>query len=627
MRMRKIGLLVSLLAIGSMIAAACGGGSEATPTTAPAGTTPQAKAPTAVPAVATVQATSTPLPPTATPSASGASSAERFAALQGKLVVTNDAIENAKYGGILQITSGYVPADPDPVNGQGGGQFDQNFGGMIEKLAEWNQFKPTECIPDLTEKWSVDSSGKVYTFNMRPGVNWHDGTPVTAEDVVATFEYRKFLWHTFRRGIRVGGIQDPMYLSSRVVDPMTAEVTLKTTTLVFMPIMCSANFYILPKASIDVATKRMKATEKFDGVWNYTDEPMNGTGPFLLDEVKPGQYTKAVKNPNYWRKDPFGRALPYLDGYTLTWIGDTNLRIGAFRTGKLDFMPTYPMTSKRAGEDIAKALGDKVYVIQGVIGLTEGLNMTGRYPLNNQYEFRFGLALIANIWEFGDRVFEGQIELGSIVSPSIFGDAALPEAERYKTLIYNKDRGPALAEAKRLLDKIGIVPGNTTIPMNCRTSSAKGCEAVEMFASQLRDYGFKTTISAATPGATISAADAATKFAWTSGTISVSTVEPGVIINNRFLSKEADWIDVNGNPAAAVKKLRGFVDLSISTPDLAVRHKALHDAQRVLMNEDANAVMYGYWTWYRPCYTYVRGMFNFATMSEGQQNRYIWLDK
>ena len=246
MRMRRIGLLATLLTIVSMIAGACGGG-ESAPTAKPAG------GGTSVPAVATVQQTSTPLPPTPTPSQGGAFDNERFAALEGKVIVTNDIIKNAKYGGILQMTSGSVPADPDPVNGDGGGQYDQNMGGVLEKLAEWNQFNPTECVPDLTEKWSVDSTGKVYTFNMRPGVKWHDGTDVTANDVVATYEYRKYLWQTFKRGLRVGGIQDPLYASSRAIDGMTAEITLKNPSLAFMPIMCSANFYIMPKKAIDAA--------------------------------------------------------------------------------------------------------------------------------------------------------------------------------------------------------------------------------------------------------------------------------------------------------------------------------------------------------------------------------------
>jgi len=107
MSKKRTGLLATLLMILSMVASACGGGSQATATPKPAGTSAPG-APTSVPAVATVQATTTPLPATPTPNVAGATDAERFAALEGKVIVTNDGIKNAKYGGTLQITSGSV---------------------------------------------------------------------------------------------------------------------------------------------------------------------------------------------------------------------------------------------------------------------------------------------------------------------------------------------------------------------------------------------------------------------------------------------------------------------------------------------------------------------------------------
>src|SRR5205085_12380206 len=49
--------------------------------------------------------------------------------------------------------------------------------------------KNWNVIPGMADKWTVDSTGKVWTFTLHPGVQWSDGTPVTADDYVASFRY------------------------------------------------------------------------------------------------------------------------------------------------------------------------------------------------------------------------------------------------------------------------------------------------------------------------------------------------------------------------------------------------------------------------------------------------------
>jgi ABC-type transport system substrate-binding protein len=414
-----------------------------------------------------------------------------------------------------------------------------------------------------------------------------------------------------------------MYLSSRAVDRLTAEVTLKIPSLAFLPIMCSAQFRVLPKKAIN---QRLGKPGKYEGIFNLTDNPPMGTGPFKFEESRGQDFARMTRNDNYWRKDPHGKALPYLDGYQSSYMADENTRIGAFRTGRLHFMATFPITSQRTANEMVKALGqDKVYIVRGNAGLTDGMNVLGAHHLNRQREFRWALALVTNVWEFQERVFEGQIETGVVVSREIYPDVALPKEELLKSLQYNPDRTEAHQEARRLLAKIGIDIPNHEVRVTCSAGGAKACEMMELYAKQLRDFGFKTRIEAQVPGAPAATDESKARWAMTTGPNTRSVLDPSVVLNNRYLLWEADWMDANGQRAASAVRLRELTERSIGTADPAEKLKALQDGQRLVANEDTISVLIGWWRWSIPVHSSVHGLFRWASMSEGQQNRYTWL--
>jgi hypothetical protein len=233
--------------------------------------------------------------------------------------------------------------------------------------------------------------------------------------------------------------------------------------------------------------------------------------------------------------------------------------------------------------------------------------------------------MIPNVWEINDKVYRGQLDMSSIISSEIFPAEALPKEELLKSLIYNPDKTEAHKEARRLLAKVGINPANLELPLGCSTGSALGCEVTEYWAKQLRDFGFKTTINVAAPGPPV-AGDAAKNAGSGGSTLSISAVEAGVIISNRYIFN-ANWVTPSGARAPGGLRLTELYELALGTPDPAVRIKALHDAQRFVSNEDALDVLLGFWKWNIPVWGYVRGLFRFATMSEGSQNRYTWLDR
>jgi peptide/nickel transport system substrate-binding protein len=152
--------------------------------------------------------------------------------------------------------------------------------------------KPNESgqpTPDLAAKWDISPDGKTYTFTLRTGALWHDGTPVTAEDVVFTVKM----------------IQDPLYtgqagavwrdVNVEKVDDQTVRFVLQKDS--FAPFLEYTSLGLLPSHLLAGITARDLSTHRFNL------QPV-GTGPFRMKEVKPEQITLEAA-PGYYGPRPY----------------------------------------------------------------------------------------------------------------------------------------------------------------------------------------------------------------------------------------------------------------------------------------------------------------------------------
>ncbi|MGH2457825.1 MAG: ABC transporter substrate-binding protein, partial [Chloroflexota bacterium] len=148
-------------------------------------------------------------------------------------------------------------------------------------------------IPDLSESFDVSKDGLTYTFHLRSGVTFHDGTPFSADDVVATFN---------RLANPPSGIAIPLHgLFAQVsqvnkVDDQTVTIALKVPQAFFLEALAIPDIIIYPKAWLD----------KYNQDLRKVLAP--GTGAFMYKEYKQAEKWTFVRNPNYWDKE-----LPYLD--------------------------------------------------------------------------------------------------------------------------------------------------------------------------------------------------------------------------------------------------------------------------------------------------------------------------
>jgi len=166
-------------------------------------------------------------------------------------------------------------------------------------LLTFDQWNYPEVIGDVAEEWSVSDDGLTYTFTIREGIQFHDGAPLTAQDVKATYDKIVFPAEdqvSRRKGsyLVVESIEAP--------DDQTVVFTLQWPSASFLANLASPWNFIY---SAD------KLAE--DPFWYESN--IVGSGPFKFEEYTPGAFMNGVKNEDY-----FVEGRPYLDGFTATFI-------------------------------------------------------------------------------------------------------------------------------------------------------------------------------------------------------------------------------------------------------------------------------------------------------------------
>lgn len=188
-----------------------------------------------------------------------------------------------------------------------------------------------EVEPELAVSWTPDETGKVWTVKLREGVEWSDGHPFTADDVLFSFDtvYNPDIV-TSMREILSGPNGERWQLEK--VDDHTVRFTLPEVNAIF-PLLL-ADGMIIPRHRYEALVESGRFNEALG-----TDTPPDqivGTGPFLLDRVDPGQQVILKRNPRYYRRDSAGQPLPYLDELVFRIVPSIDVQILQFQQGQTD---------------------------------------------------------------------------------------------------------------------------------------------------------------------------------------------------------------------------------------------------------------------------------------------------
>lgn len=147
-------------------------------------------------------------------------------------------------------------------------------------------------VPDLATSWSVSSNGLTYTFNLRQGVKFHDGTAFTSAAVAADI--------TRREAVNGGpAYQEAMVSSVQTPSPYQVVINLKQPTNAFMDYLASA--YGLKMISPTL----LAAHAGNDQAQSYLQVHDGGTGPYTMTEAHPGQFYQLSYYPGFWGPKPY----------------------------------------------------------------------------------------------------------------------------------------------------------------------------------------------------------------------------------------------------------------------------------------------------------------------------------
>ena len=301
--------------------------------------------------------------------------------------VTGQAMANpnAKYGGTLTIANYLFPGlNHHPYEFYG---HQMNINSMHGKLIEFNPETEDrwDIRGDLAARWEVAGDGVTYTFNLDERATWHDGLPVTAEDVVYSLDTMQ---DPDTERPRPAFTQlDPFYKqgNSRAVDQNTVQVTIENPSGEFLPTLSLAVFNIIAKhlGESDIDTTK----------WSNS----MGAGPFLPGEIENDVSMELIKNPDYWKE-----GLPYVDRIQHFIITESGPTIAAFRTGRVltqSWLVT-PMSNKEAIK-LGEEEPDKLDVVwSGSFG-PAGMFMTINPPFND-LRIRQAFNLVFDRHEFVD---------------------------------------------------------------------------------------------------------------------------------------------------------------------------------------------------------------------------------
>ena len=301
--------------------------------------------------------------------------------------VTGQAMANpnAKYGGTLTIADYLFPGlNHHPYEFYG---HQMNINSMHGKLIEFNPETEDrwDIRGDLAASWEVAGDGVTYTFNLDERATWHDGLPVTAEDVVYSLDTMQ---DPDTERPRPAFTQlDPFYKqgNSRAVDQNTVQVTIENPSGEFIPTLALSPFNIIAKhwGESDIDTTK----------WSNS----MGAGPFLPGEIENDVSIELIKNPDYWKE-----GLPYVDRIQHFIITESGPTIAAFRTGRVltqSWLVT-PMSNKEAIK-LGEEEPDKLDVVwSGSFG-PAGMFMTINPPFND-LRIRQAFNLVFDRHEFVD---------------------------------------------------------------------------------------------------------------------------------------------------------------------------------------------------------------------------------
>lgn len=362
---------------------------------------------------------------------------------EGSSAASNSLSEKPAPGGKVVFGMTQDLASLDPHEDTDAGTRDVVFN-LYEGLV-----KPSstgEMIPAVASDYEISDDAKTYTFTLRDGIKFSDGTPVTTDDVKYSLE-------------RYAENQGDSSAFSNIADISAKDgkivLTLKEANAELLPLMDVA---IIPQKNQDPAKNPI------------------GTGPFKFESYTPGEEIRLTRNENYWQE-----GLPYLDEVDFKFVPDVETEFMDLQAGTIDIMKY--MTS-----DQIETLGaDSNYnIVEGSMNLVQGLYLSSSYEPLSKSEVRQALSYAIDRDAINQFLFNGKSK--------VIGTHMIPAMSS----LYNKECDGVythdVEKAKELLKAAGYENGfdlTITVP----NSYQQHIDTATIIKEQFAEIGVNVTLN------------------------------------------------------------------------------------------------------------------------------------
>lgn len=329
---------------------------------------------------------------------------------------------------------------------------------MYDSLVRWD--KDLNVQSALAESWETPDD-KTYVFKLKPGLKFHDGSPVTAEAVKYSLELQAA---PPEPGIKIA--QYPAIDTIEVVDPLTVKLNMKNPDPTVIGYLAWSRYSsIVP---VDMYTKVNPLTQ---GI---------GTGPFKLVEYVQNDRVVYQRNPDFWMN-----GLPYLDNLTLKILPDEQAAVAALRSGQIHGLTVSADTARVLAND------PNLVILKGLFSAPNQLQLTIKgdgKPWNNKL-VRQAMNKVIDRQDIIEKVYAGEAVISGPIPPG-YGDWFI-QPEELAEKFYKVD----VEGAKALMKEAGHENG-FDITLYSISAPPTTTQIAEIVKEQLKQININVTVQA-----------------------------------------------------------------------------------------------------------------------------------
>lgn len=438
-------------------------------------------------------------------------------------------------------------------------------GGILNQITDkltWQNPKTLQIEPWIAQSWTTNADYTEYTFKLRPGVTFSDGTPLDANAVAKNFD-------TYGLGNKA--LNQPVsevinnYLKSEVIDPLTVKFFFKSPSPGFLQGTSAIGSGLVSLSTLEKNFNQLGSARS-----------IIGSGPFVVESDRPGREVKLVARKDYnWAPPSFAhQGRPYLDGINVLVTPEDSVRIGALLSGQADAIRQIQAYDE-------KRVSDKGFAVYAspTRGVNNSVNFRPDNPLVADQKVREALLHATNTKEIVQTLFSANYpQATSVLAKTAVGYVDLSDKLKFDP-----------AQAARLLDEAGWKSGpdgvrqkdgqSLTLTAYESPPQPQNKETLQLVAQQWAKVGVKLNVLAGDAGSkTLDNLDPAKTGVYPS---MVGRTDPDVLKSQYFPTLRNVLLQKGG----ASDKVKQFEDDHLNALLSGIASATSQDKRIALVNE------------------------------------------